>query len=409
MSHQRRTRALLSAVLALLLVGFLAQPTVGAPPSRRGVQVVLDWERIGIRTVYTDAASPIPSGTLYLGLMSLAVDRAVRAASGRHRTSAPAAAAVAAHDVLRTYFPASAARLDDDLAGTLAEVGRGRSTRNGVRLGHAVAARLVASRVGDGIPAAGEQPLTYRRDVAPGVWQPPAAGMLVPWLGYVEPLVLRRPVPVDGPDALGSAAYAADYAEVRRVGRATAAATDRSSEQTAIATFFNSNVVLLYHEALIRHLEASPLSLTRTAHLFAAIDAASADAAIRCWQLKYEFGFWRPFQAVAGAADDGNPATTAESGWTPLLATPPYPDYVSGHGCLTSAFAGATRALLGGAVPLRLHSATTNSDRSYPTLSALEEHALQARIWSGLHFRDAMEDAYRVGHVTAERVVAQLG
>lgn len=406
MSDGRRVRALLSTLLALLLVGFLALPTDAAPRGRRDGQVVLDWERIGMRTVYTDGGSPIPSGTLYLGLMSSAVDEAVRSASRRSRTSAPAAAAVAAHDVLVAYFPAAAGKLDADLAATLERVARGGSGRNGVRLGRAVAARLLEDRVGDGIPRPGEQTITYRRAVAAGVWQPPAAGMLVPWLGYVEPLALRRPVAVDGPDPLGSAAYATDYAEVRRLGRAQTA--DRTAQQAETARFFNFNVVLLYHEALIRHLERQPLSLDRTARLFAAVDIASADSNIQCWRLKYEFGFWRPFQAVPGAGEDGNPATTPEPGWTSLLPSPPYPDYVSGHGCLTSAFAGATRAHLGDAVPLLLHSGTTNSDRRYATLTALERDAFMSRIWSGIHFRDAMDDAYRIGHTTAERVVAEL-
>ena len=50
---------------------------------------------------------------------------------------------------------------------------------------------------------------------------------------------------------------------------------------------------------------------------------------------------------------------------------------------------------------LRIGSQT----RSYATISALEHDALNSRIWGGLHFRDAMEDGYYLGHTTAERVI----
>ena len=43
--------------------------------------------------------------------------------------------------------------------------------------------------------------------------------------------------------------------------------------------------------------------------------------------------------------------------------------------------------------------------RSYATLTALEHDALNARIWGGLHFRDAMDDGYYLGHTTADRVM----
>ena len=64
--------------------------------------------------------------------------------------------------------------------------------------------------------------------------------------------------------------------------------------------------------------------------------AAMTDSLIQGWRLKRDVGFWRPIEAIAEAGDDENPDTAAAAGWTPLLApTPPYSDYVSGHGCVT--------------------------------------------------------------------------
>lgn len=46
-------------------------------------------------------------------------------------------------------------------------------------------------------------------------------------------------------------------------------------------------------------------------------------------------------------------------------------------------------------------------ERTYTSLSALEHDAFHARIWGGLHFRDAMEDGY-LGHTTADRVMRAI-
>ncbi len=248
----------------------------------------------------------------------------------------------------------------------------------------------------------------YAKAPGPGVWQPaaPATDMLAAWLGSLHPLVLEHPVRVDGPDRLGSDEYAADYNEVKLYGGTTS--TRRSSEETATATFYNSNSATMVGDALVRRLEDAPIGLAGTTRLFAVVHAAMTDSIIRCWQLKRDVGFWRPSQAIAEAATDGNPATTSEAGWTPLLPNPPYSDYVSGHACLTAPAIEAIRRTLGEATPLELISVSTPTHRIYTHLSDIETDAFNARIWSGLHFRDAMTDGYSIGHRTARKVLRAL-
>ena len=91
----------------------------------------------------------------------------------------------------------------------------------------------------------------------------------------------------------------------------------------------------------------------------------------------------------------------------PLIANPAYSDYTSGHASATAPFAEVLRQTLGDDVSLVLR-ATGRADRTYATLTALEHDALHARIWGGLHFRDAMDDGYHLGHTTAERVMRAL-
>jgi hypothetical protein len=54
------------------------------------------------------------------------------------------------------------------------------------------------------------------------------------------------------------------------------------------------------------------------------------------------FNFWRPITAIRLANTDGNDATDVQATWTPLIVTPPYPDYDSGH----QSISGSVQAIL---------------------------------------------------------------
>lgn len=403
--RRRATAAALSAALsaALLAVPLAGAPAVGAAgsPGPLASSVAVDWQRIAVRTVYVERGSAPPLGALYLAFTSLAVHDAARKAQ-RHGTHAAAAAvAVAAHDVLKAYFPASSANLHADLAASLASIKESDGRDLGEAIGGSSADAMIASRVGDG---RNDGTIVYSKPALPGFWQPSASGMALPWLGYVDPVVDVPPVDLDGPDALTSAAYAAEYNEVREVGSTTSTTSGaRTADQTAIARFFRGNPVLVYRTALCDLLDEEPLGLLPTTRLFARIDAASANSFIQTWRLKSEVGFWRPFQAIAGALDDNNPDTMPEAAWSPLVPNPPYSDYTSGHAAATAPFAQVVRQTLGDNTRLVLRD--FGEVREYATLTELEYDALNARIWGGLHFRDAMDDAYHLGHITADRVM----
>ena len=405
----RIRRTLLSLGSALLVVPLLAvgQGATGTAASAarssdnhvEAAETAVAWQRITIRTVYAEAKLAPPAGALYLAFTSLAVHDAARWGQRLGRVAATAAVATAAHDVLHEYFPASRPALDADLAATLATLPSGWKAAVGGVIGGASADAMIASRVGDGRD---DTSVVYAKPAAPGIWQPPATGMALAWLGFVDPVVDVPPVALDGPDPLTSAAYASDYNEVRVVGSTTS--TTRTAEQTAIATFMAPNVIPVYRDALCRYLDEEPLGLLATTRMFARIDAAVANSFIQTWRLKYDVGFWRPFQAIVGAETDDNPGTELHpTAWVPLVANPPYADYTSGHAAGTSPFAEVVRQTLGDDITLVLRSA--GLERTYTSLSALEYDAFHARIWGGLHFRDAMEDGYLLGHTTAARVM----
>jgi hypothetical protein len=401
----RRRAAAAAALLAPLLLIPLSGPAATArtaPGGPLAASIAVDWQRTAARTIYTERNTPVPVGTLYLAFTSLAVHDAAREAQRQGTHAAAAAVAQAAHDVLRHYLSASGDALDADLATSLDMIPDGKKEDAGRDIGRAAAAAMIHSRLDDG---RGDMSIVYDKDPALGIWQPPTGGaMALAWLGFVKPLVDVDLVTLDGPDAYTTPEYAVDYEEVRLYGSVDSAM--RSEEQTDIARFFAPNAPLMYRVATCDLLDAEPLGLLPTTRLFAQIDAAVATALIETWRLKFEVGFWRPFEAIAKGGVDGNDGTNPHTGagpWVPLVTNPAYSDYTSGHAGGTSPFAEVMRRTFGDDTPLVLKLGAV--ERSYATLSDLEHDALNSRIWGGLHFRDAMEDGYHLGHTTAVQVM----
>lgn len=424
-----RTAIVTVGSAAVVVAGLAVPATTAAPSTARGPNAdwtplgppsttITDWAEIALSTVYP--ARSVPDGALYLGFTSLAVYDAVRTAKREYPqhgwVSARAAAAVAAHDVLAQYFPASKPALDSALGASLGALPDVATKASGVAVGHAAATAMINSRAGDGRNAA----VTYTKAPATGIWRPTPPNnlpMALPWLGYVKPLLVSSlaSVQVDGPDALTSAGYAADYNEVRTTGAATG--STRTAEQTTIAKFYNANVISQTQRALLALLDKEPLGVMKTARLLALINASAANALITTWRHKLEVGYWRPITAIHLADQDNNSGTTRDLNWAPLIdtlggtpaGTPPYPDYPSGHASGLNAFTEAITLMTGTtATDLTLSSSVTGTTRHYSDLGALSQDGFLARIWLGIHFRDAMEDARSIAIQTTRLVDSQL-
>lgn len=417
-----RTALVTIGSTAVVVAGLAVPATTAAPPPAPPgppSRTVTDWASIALSTVYP--ARSVPDGALYLGFTSLAVYDAVLTAKQEHPrhgwVSARAAAAVAAHDVLAQYFPASSGTLDAALATSLGALPDVPSKAAGVAVGHTSAAAMIASRVGDG---RNNPAITFTKTPAIGIWRPTPPNnlsMALPWLGYVKPLLVSSlaSVQVDGPDALTSTGYLADYNEVKTTGAATGAT--RTADQTTIAKFFNSNVILQTERGLLAMLDDEPLGVMATARLFALINASAANALITTWRHKLEVGYWRPITAIREGDNDTNTSTVGDPTWTPLIdtlggtppGTPPYPEYPSGHASGLNAFTEALTLMTGTtATDLTLFSSVTNSTRHYSDLGTLSQDGFMARIWLGIHFRDAMEDARSIAVQTTRLVDSRL-
>jgi hypothetical protein len=401
----------------LLLVVVFPSPANAAASQRVPADpaVVSEWNAIAVNTLVADTTKAPTETPLYLGFVHAAVYNAVAGIEGRYapyrfharaprHASAQAAAVAAAHKVLVTYVPAAQGTLDTAYATSLGQIPDGTAKRRGVEFGELAAGTLISQRVGDGRNAS----VVFTRPPAAGVWRPtppPLAPFLTPWLGGVKPLMVRdgsqfgRPGP---PPALTSARYARDFAEVKATG--SAGSTARTAEQTAIALFFAGNPAVQYNLALRKQAAMRGLDIVESARLFAAVDMAMADTLISVWHAKYHYGFWRPITAITLAGTDGNPATTADPSWVPLVNTPPYPEYVSGYSGVTGAFSRA----LGTALDtrhLRLELTSTavpGATREYATAGALDADVIDARVWLGFHFRFADTGGVQIGQRVAD-------
>jgi hypothetical protein len=242
------------------------------------------------------------------------------------------------------------------------------------------------------------------------MWVPTGNGeWLTPWLAFTRPILIRSATEFapEGPDPLESEAYAADVDEVKVMGAATG--SGRSEADTALALFFNDNPPRQYQDAMRDRAVRHEMDIVEAARMFAAANASAADAGITCWRAKYEFNYWRPVTAIQQADRDDSDATTADPAWNSLRPAPAYPEYPSGHGCVSSATAQALENLFGeGDMDMTITSLTPevqNATRHYDSEDAWLDDVTDARIFLGYHFRDAMEDGRTLGRDVADRVV----
>ena len=397
-----------AVVLAAPLSVVTASTAAAAGPVENAA-VVSDWNATGVTTLAGDTGKAPQEDALYMAFLHAAIYDAVVGVEGGYQpyrfgdrapagTSATAAAAAAAHKILETYSPYAQSALDAALAASLAGIPDGTAKADGVAFGERMAQKLIDLRANDGRNA----PVQFTKPPAPGVWRPtpPAfAPMAVPWLGGVTPLLVDSatqfaPPP---PPALTSRRYTRDFAEVKAVGSATS--TVRTADQTATALFFSGNAVVQFNAALRGQAASRRLNILQAARMFAAVDMTVSDAIITAWRAKLFYGIWRPSTAIQLADTDGNPATTADPTWTPLVVNPPYPDYVSGYNSFAASFTRALEELFSRRhLNLTLIStAVPAATRHYDSGQALRADVVNARVWLGIHFRFADVAARNLG------------
>jgi hypothetical protein len=317
--------------------------------------------------------------------------------------SPEAAAAAAAHRVLRHYFGTGfgtviGPNLDARLAASLDLVPDGVPKDQGIGYGLRAADRIIDLRANDGRGAA----VVVRPPAAQGDWRPTPtafAAFTTAWMGQVTPLALDSLDRFDPgpPPPIGSQTYIDEFEEVRTTGDINAPITVRSLEMTQTAKFFSDAGITGMQRGLQDFALRHDLDIDDSARMFAAVDTAIADGAGTVWNAKLQFLWWRPVTAIQ---------LTVDSTWMPLITTPPYPDWPSG---LTSVIGAASTVLTSlngdGTLDLRIASSAAGETRTFATKAQITQQAINARVWSGIHFRTADVVSVTIGTNVANWVL----
>jgi hypothetical protein len=402
-------RSPIAAVTLLTVVVLL-------PLDARADDVALTWNQVALDATVTANQGPLPQ-IRSMAILHLAVHDAVSGITGGYETYRPvgevphgaspeAAAIAAAHKVLVSLFVAQSTNLNGLRAASLAAEGLTEDDP-GIDVGEAAAAAVLAIAAADKSNMA-NFPYAAPGAGHPGVWVPvdgrPAA---TPGWGKVVPWVLRsgsqfRP---EGPPALDSGRYTRDFVEVWELGGKTG--STRSQLQSDIARFWLAAPAVLWNQVLRQILTSRGPDLAATARMFALFYLAASDAGIACWDAKYTYNFWRPYTAIRQADLDDNPRTIVDPAWEIFLTHGQHPEYPSGHTTNSGAMVAVLNLLFGAdpGVALTVTSPTNvGFERTWATPGEGLAEVVEARIWSGFHFRTADEVGVRLGRQVAQFV-----
>jgi PAP2 superfamily len=386
------------------------------------------WNQISENAVRA-GKHPLPVTSVEFAIVQLAIYDAVESIDRRYEPyytrvpggtgSLSAAAAKAGHDTLAGLFPAQVAALDAAYADFLAANGVD-PLDPGTAVGAQAAANILALRANDGrFPL---DPPPFVGSTAIGQWRPTPSLLpglpltlqpgLTPWLASVRPFAMHRgsQFRVDPPPDLTSQLWADDYNETKTVGSLTSAT--RTAEQTEIGYFWADSGPLLWQNAL-RYISGTYLHNTGdSARMFALAEAALADAQIACWDSKYFYNFWRPITAIRLGDQDGNPATEVDPVWQPLINTPNFPEYPSGHADVSGAVSHMLQRFFG-RDELTFQMTTTNAlapqkTRTFSRFSQAEQEVINARVYVGIHYRNSDVTAGAQGRRVADWVFRHI-
>jgi PAP2 superfamily len=394
---------------------------VGVPVSANA-NVITDWDEKAVAVVMPagplGVSQQIYTAQRMMGMVHAAMFDAVNSIERRYEpylvqlpadpaTSKEAAAAAAAATVLATIDEKTAREVTVTLATYLASIpDDGSAKADGVRLGEAVAAKVLEARANDDHNAVDD----YRPRTAPGAYVPTSITAASTW-SKVKPFALTtasqfRPAP---PISLSSREWATDYNEIKDYGRQSDA--KRSTQQTETARFWLMVGPPAYHPFVRQLVTAKQMNVGDSARLMALAAIGLNDALIAVFDAKYHYNFWRPITAIRNGDIDGNELTEREATWQPIDNTPMHPEYPCAHCILSGAIAGVIKTASGSEdIPkIAITSPTAPGvTHRFTNMTAFTDEVANARIWSGFHYRFSTRVGTDMGLKIGEYVVKNV-
>jgi hypothetical protein len=446
------TRLLL--VMALVAAVFTQLPCAVDPQTRAAFaapagDAVTAWNaNAGVAATAACIApidNPLHESRIY-AMMHIAIHDALNAIDRRSRpyafdmqaepgASPDAAVAAAARDVLvpligelplelvsQSCIDAGVASVEADYTAALAAIPDDQAKADGIAVGQAAAAAILALRADDGAVEPTSVPFLNSncpQDTNPGEYQCTPGTPFIAFERWesVTPFVLKdssqfRPGP---PYAVSKKKYTEDFDEVKSLGGDDITTPSaRTTDQTEIALFWWESSPLKWNR-IARTVSADQgLNLWENARLFGLLNLALADGYIAMVDTKNHYNYWRPVTAIQTGDTDGNPDTTGDPAWTPLRPTPADQDYASGHSIEGGAGAEVLKQFFGTDqisfqdCSASLPAGSTCSDpspvlRSYTSFSQAAAENAYSRILIGFHFRKSVEEGTEYGRKIGQR------
>lgn len=414
--------------------------------------VVLEWNALMLQTFANEGggATP-PSNSRTMGMLGGAVFDAVNSVARNYTpylgyfdpvsagvgVDASAAAAAAAYAVMTSvyedyYGPSNmfANTFTTLYTGQINGIADSEAKTRGIEVGLAAAQAMIAARANDGWDAVSSyepQPLgtvgRWQPGNSTGAWGAGAGEFLKPQWAEMTTFTMTsadqfRP---NGPNGfqpsnyaawVQSPAYTADFNQVKDLGGV--GSSMRTADQTNIAYFWMDGPGTAsppghWNRIAATVSVAQGLSLEENARLFGLLGLAEADVGIASWEAKVFYDSWRPMYAINTASADGNPLTIQDASWAPLIPTPSFGSYTSGH----SAFSMTGATILGaffGTDDIAFTSTTESPflpfgyTRSYDSFTDAALEAGMSRIYGGIHFMSDNLDGAILGAEVANNV-----
>ncbi len=180
-------------------------------------------------------------------------------------------------------------------------------------------------------------------------------------------------------------------------------------EQIAIARFWSDDPMLSvtppghWISIVLQISDREHLPAAKTAEALARLGVATADAFIGCWHAKYQYNLLRPVTYIRKIMDQK---------FDPLLITPPFPEYPSGHSVQSGAAEQVLEKMFG--ENYAFDDATYVDDgiapRKFGSFKAAANEAAMSRLYGGIHFRAAIFDGLEQGRCIGSFAAAlQMG
>ena len=385
-------------LVARLVALFIAAPLCAAD------NAVLYWNAQALNATRL-ARNPPPVASAFYATYHAAIFDTVNSITRTHRswlnhepapaeTSMDTAIASASFTVLNALWGQAANprnfRIAYDQA--LAAIPEGPGKISGIAWGKHVAELILAERAKSGFdkPIPGQYSSTE-----PGKWRETPPGFRPPTLPFwakVTPFVMTSPSQFRAPPppALDSQQQADELAQVAKIGARDGA--ERTEYETLSAPFWADDLGtatppghwnVIAQDLARRH----QLSTPDTARLFALLNLAEADAAISCWDTKFFYSTWRPETGIRELDSKLNPHAKPQPDFIPLMMTPAFPSYTSGHSTFSAA---ATRILERFFATDDIEFTTLSEGlpgavRTFKKLSDCRKEIGLSRVWGGIH------------------------